>query len=72
MTKEELFNMELHENKRIEESPEIQKLDKGLMSAKMVKYLDVRRVWGGWIYSAYLWDASNNTPGSISQCFVPQ
>lgn len=57
MNKQELLNMELHEEKSIQ--------------CKLYD-VTVRRVFGGWIYTAIVWDNATDTAASTSMCFVPE
>ena len=39
---------------------------------KVASDLYVRRVFGGWIYTHFIWNMSEDTPMTVSQCFVPE
>lgn len=57
ITKEDLLNMKLHEEKDVPCS---------WADAYMV------RVFGGWVYKTVLWDLEKDVPVSCSECFVPE
>ncbi len=57
ITKEELLEMKLHEIKKVP-----------------CEFCDVnvRRVFGGWIYTSVAWDSDRDIMTSSSMCFVPK